>query len=152
MLFEGVTWLAHSVYNLSVADEAIVSKTIRVGHRLSQTNLRRQTLPLCVWVEAARSEASIPELTKYNRGYTFVVMKTAISIPDEIFQAAETLAQRLDLSRSELYSKAVSEYMRNHRHENVTAELNRIYEQECSELDEELTAMQLRSIPKEDWE
>ena len=34
-------------------------------------------------------------------------MKTAISIPDEVFRSAERLAQRLGVSRSELYAKAV---------------------------------------------
>jgi metal-responsive CopG/Arc/MetJ family transcriptional regulator len=78
-------------------------------------------------------------------------MKTAISIPDEIFQAAEILAQRLGVSRSELYAKAVFEYTQNHRHENVTAQLNKIYGQENSGLDEGIKDMQLRSIPTEDW-
>ena len=42
-------------------------------------------------------------------------MKTAISIPDETFEAAETLAGRLGLSRSELYATAVAEYLARHR-------------------------------------
>jgi antitoxin MazE6 len=78
-------------------------------------------------------------------------MKTAISIPDPIFQAAEGLAHRLGISRSELYAEAVAEYMKSHKNQNVTKKLNEVYEDDSSELDEELHTMQARSIPKEEW-
>ena len=78
-------------------------------------------------------------------------MKTAISIPDPIFQAAEGLAHRLGISRSELYAEAVAEYMQSHKNQNVTAKLNELYGEEVSEMDEELLSMQSRSIPKEEW-
>ncbi|MDX2504733.1 MAG: hypothetical protein QNL62_09690 [Gammaproteobacteria bacterium] len=78
-------------------------------------------------------------------------MKTAISIPDPIFQAAEGLAQRMGMSRSQLYAEAVAEYMESHKNQNVTEILNRIYENESSSLDEELYSLQSQSIPKEDW-
>ncbi|NOY62443.1 MAG: hypothetical protein GXP10_04690 [Gammaproteobacteria bacterium] len=78
-------------------------------------------------------------------------MKTAISIPDPIFQAAEGLAHRLGISRSELYAEAVAEYMKSHKNRNVTKKLNEIYGDEPSSLDEELHAMQVRSIVKEEW-
>jgi metal-responsive CopG/Arc/MetJ family transcriptional regulator len=38
-------------------------------------------------------------------------MKTAISIPDLLFDEAEKLAQRLGMSRSELYAKALAAYI-----------------------------------------
>jgi metal-responsive CopG/Arc/MetJ family transcriptional regulator len=78
-------------------------------------------------------------------------MKTAISIPDSIFQAAEGLAHRLGISRSELYSKAIAEYMNSHKNHNITKILNEIYGEELSSLDEELDTMQMRSISKEEW-
>ncbi len=78
-------------------------------------------------------------------------MKTAISIPDPIFQAAEGLAHRLGISRSELYAEAVAEYMKSHKNQNVTAKLNEIYGEEVLEMDEELHSMQSRSISKEEW-
>ncbi len=78
-------------------------------------------------------------------------MKTAISIPDSIFQAAEGFAHRLGISRSELYSKAVAEYMDSHKNQNVTQSLNKIYDIDDSSLDEELNIMQMRSIQKEEW-
>ena len=54
-------------------------------------------------------------------------MKTAISIPDPIFQAAEQLAKRKGLSRSELYTQAVSAYISAHCHDDVTELLNQVY-------------------------
>jgi metal-responsive CopG/Arc/MetJ family transcriptional regulator len=39
-------------------------------------------------------------------------MKTAISIPDELFSAAEEAARRMAVSRSEFYAKAVEAYLR----------------------------------------
>ena len=77
-------------------------------------------------------------------------MKTAISIPDPVFQAAEGLAQRLGISRSQLYSKAILEYTKSHENQNITEKLNSIYSDE-TEFDKELHEMQLRSIPKESW-
>ena len=78
-------------------------------------------------------------------------MKTAISIPDPIFQAAEGLAHRLGKSRSQLYSEAVSEYLESHHNKDVTKILNKIYSNKSNSLDEELTTMQMHSIPKEEW-
>ena len=60
------------------------------------------------------------------RGYT-VGMKTAISIPDEVFAEAEALAKQLKLSRSRLYSRAVREYVARHGTEQVTAALDALF-------------------------
>ncbi|HTO13037.1 MAG TPA: hypothetical protein VMQ51_15790 [Candidatus Binatia bacterium] len=54
-------------------------------------------------------------------------MKTAISIPDEVFAQAERLARRLKKSRSELYSHALREYVARHGPEYVTETLDRIH-------------------------
>ncbi|MBN1608131.1 MAG: hypothetical protein JW940_15975 [Polyangiaceae bacterium] len=47
-------------------------------------------------------------------------MKTAVSVPDEVFTRAERLAKRLKVSRSELYSRAVREYVARHAPDEVT--------------------------------
>ena len=78
-------------------------------------------------------------------------MKTAISIPDEIFNEAEGLASRLGISRSQLYAKAVAEYTKQCKTVNVTEKLNQVYSQEKGTLDKELSFMQLRSLEKEEW-
>ncbi|MEE9327967.1 MAG: hypothetical protein V3U71_11830 [Cocleimonas sp.] len=78
-------------------------------------------------------------------------MKTAISIPDPIFKAAEGLAQRLGISRSQLYTNALAEYTKLRNTENITDKLNNIYSEESSELDKELSSMQFQSLEKEQW-
>ena len=54
-------------------------------------------------------------------------MKTAISIPDDVFAEAERLARRLKKSRSELYSRALREYVARHGAEHVTETLDSLY-------------------------
>lgn len=53
-------------------------------------------------------------------------MKTAISIPDPIFEKAENLAQRLAKTRSQLYAEAVAEYVLRHDPETVTDRINAV--------------------------
>ena len=57
-------------------------------------------------------------------------MKTAISIPDAIFKAAEKLARRLGFSTSKLYTKAMIEYPWKYRDEDVSKKLDEIYDRE----------------------
>jgi metal-responsive CopG/Arc/MetJ family transcriptional regulator len=47
-------------------------------------------------------------------------MKTAVSIPDDVFAGAERLARRTKKSRSQLFSDAVKEYVARHAPEDVT--------------------------------
>jgi len=65
-------------------------------------------------------------LHRYNQCYTRS-MKTAISIPDRVFQSAEQLAARLGVSRSELYSKALAAMVSQHQDDLITARLNEVY-------------------------
>jgi predicted transcriptional regulator len=55
-------------------------------------------------------------------------MKTAISLPDEVFEAAERLARRLSKTRSELYREAVSEFIARHDPDAVTLAMDRVAE------------------------
>ena len=63
-------------------------------------------------------------------GYT-LGMKTAVSVPNEVFERAERLAKRLEVSRSELYSRALREYLARPSPDEVTRALDRV----CEELD-----------------
>lgn len=54
-------------------------------------------------------------------------MKTAISIPDDLFDEAERLAAESKQSRSQLYSRAVREYVARHSTDRVTAALNAVH-------------------------
>lgn len=53
-------------------------------------------------------------------------MKTAVSIPDALFDHAEQLADRLGFNRSELYAKALASYIAAHGDDPVTAKLDEI--------------------------
>jgi metal-responsive CopG/Arc/MetJ family transcriptional regulator len=53
-------------------------------------------------------------------------MKTAVSIPDEVFEKAEHLARRAKRSRSELFSAALSEYVARHAPDEVTDAMDRV--------------------------
>jgi metal-responsive CopG/Arc/MetJ family transcriptional regulator len=78
-------------------------------------------------------------------------MKTAISIPDELFKEADHLAHRLGICRSELYSCAVAEYIGDHWKEAVTEKLNEIYENQPSPVDAVLNTLQFTSLQKDEW-
>jgi len=80
-------------------------------------------------------------------------MKTAISIPDEIFEKAERTAKKLGVSRSELYAKAIRDFIEHHRRENLTEKLNEIYstDESISGLDPHLMSLQTLSLKREQW-
>jgi metal-responsive CopG/Arc/MetJ family transcriptional regulator len=78
-------------------------------------------------------------------------MKTAISIPNDLFAAAEQVAQRLGISRSELYATALREYLDAHRFDNVTEALNEVYAEEQGRFDPLLMRLQRHSLPKDEW-
>jgi len=53
-------------------------------------------------------------------------MKTAISLPDRLYDEAETLAERLGKSRSQLYAEALADYVARHDAGEVTRRLDRV--------------------------
>lgn len=78
-------------------------------------------------------------------------MKTAISIPDKVFESAERLANRLGQSRSQLYTKALSSYLVRHQGDDLTKKLNEVYDTLDSKLDTELANLQSKSLFKGEW-
>jgi metal-responsive CopG/Arc/MetJ family transcriptional regulator len=54
-------------------------------------------------------------------------MKTAISIPDELFTLAEITAKKLGIPRSQLFARALEEFIENHSNQSITEKLNKIY-------------------------
>ena len=54
-------------------------------------------------------------------------MKTAISLPDDLFADADRLAAQVGMSRSQLYATALAEFLARHRDADVTAALDRVY-------------------------
>jgi len=78
-------------------------------------------------------------------------MKTAISIPDALFESADALAGRLGMSRSRLYASAIAEYVAKHLEAKVTDRLNSVYAEQSSRLDPEVREAQRRSIERSEW-
>jgi metal-responsive CopG/Arc/MetJ family transcriptional regulator len=78
-------------------------------------------------------------------------MKTAISLPDDVFEAAEDLAAKLGVSRSQLYSRALAAFVAQHQRSDVTERLNAIYDDTEARLDPLLEDLQSRSVGDDDW-
>ena len=77
-------------------------------------------------------------------------MKTAVSIPDSLFESADRLAEELGISRSQLYSQAVDRFVRGHSREFLSAEIDRVLERESSPgLDPFWTAVQATALADE---
>lgn len=78
-------------------------------------------------------------------------MKTAISIPDKVFESAEKLANRLGQSRSQLYTQALSSYLDRHHSDRVSEKLDEVYAKVNSHLDKTIQTLQSQSLPREEW-
>ena len=78
-------------------------------------------------------------------------MKTAISIPDKLFLAADQYAKQHGFSRSNLYAKAVAQFLEQHPTDYITKQLNEVYPTESSKLNKTLSTMQFNTIEKEKW-
>lgn len=78
-------------------------------------------------------------------------MKTAISLPDDLFAAAETLARKLGMSRSRLVREALGEYIAKHKHARVTERLNEVYAVENSSLDDFGREAARQTLKRSEW-
>jgi metal-responsive CopG/Arc/MetJ family transcriptional regulator len=78
-------------------------------------------------------------------------MKTAISIPDEIFEAAERLARRMKKSRSQLFSDAVREYVARHAPEEVTEAMDRVCSEVQDSKDKFVSSATRRVLEHSEW-
>ena len=78
-------------------------------------------------------------------------MKTAISVSDDLFERAETAAQRLNMSRSQLYTTALSEFLARREQQSITDRLTAVYSTESSELDPVLHEMQIATLDPRQW-
>ncbi len=104
----------------------------------------------CQLDELLVQQAALFVEVEYDLSYTRLV-KTAISIPAPLFEAADRLAKRLGIPRSRLYCHAIERYVSESQKHDVTVLLNKVYEHEKSDLDSELAALQSASISREPW-
>jgi metal-responsive CopG/Arc/MetJ family transcriptional regulator len=77
-------------------------------------------------------------------------MKTAISLPDELGHAADLFASQRDMSRSELYAKALSEYLLKHKFEDITEKINSVMGQ-MSDQDHNVGEMGISALRNLEW-
>ena len=77
-------------------------------------------------------------------------MKTAISIPDDVFAAADAAARRTGMSRSQLFVEAVKLFLRKHGDRGVTERLDEVYGTTESKVDPVLSAMQIATMRARD--
>ena len=83
-------------------------------------------------------------------GYT-LGMKTAVSIPDDIFERAERLASQKQRSRSEVYAAALDEYLARHALDEVTDTMNRVCDEVGVNNDAFLAAAGRRALGRIEW-
>jgi metal-responsive CopG/Arc/MetJ family transcriptional regulator len=78
-------------------------------------------------------------------------MKTAVSIPDELFDKADRLARRAHKSRSEVFSTAIREYVARHTPDEVTESMDRVCEQVGDQRDAFISEAARQSLERSEW-
>jgi metal-responsive CopG/Arc/MetJ family transcriptional regulator len=78
-------------------------------------------------------------------------MKTAVSIPDDVFRAAQRHARRARKSRSQLYAEAPSEYLSRHAPDDVTEAMNRVVDQLNEAADPFVAVAARRILERTEW-
>lgn len=78
-------------------------------------------------------------------------MKTAVSIPDDVFGETERLAAHLNKSRSEVYSLALAEYLARHAPDRVTEAMDRVCAAVGEEADSFAAAAARRILERNEW-
>jgi predicted transcriptional regulator len=78
-------------------------------------------------------------------------MKTAVSIPDDVFEDAERLARRTKRSRSDIYSHALAEYVARHAPDQVTEAMNHTLAEVDDEMDTFAPVAGRRTLRRTEW-
>ncbi len=78
-------------------------------------------------------------------------MKTAVSIPDEVYHGAERLARRSKKSRSRLYGEALKEYLARHAPDEVTEAMNRACAEAGESPDPFVSSIAHRILERSEW-
>jgi len=78
-------------------------------------------------------------------------MKTAVSIPDDVFEQAERLAGRLQTSRSQLYTRALAEFVARHDDDRVEAAMNAVIAEVGTGVDDFTREAARRTLRRVEW-
>jgi metal-responsive CopG/Arc/MetJ family transcriptional regulator len=78
-------------------------------------------------------------------------VKKTVSMPEDVFSAAEETAKRLGISRSRLYADAVRQYVRDQEREDLTENYDRVCAELETAMDPVLAKMQEQALPHDEW-
>jgi hypothetical protein len=78
-------------------------------------------------------------------------MKTAISVPNDVFELSEKLAKKLKVSRSKIFAMGVKKLAEEYDEEELVANINSVCEKVDTSVDPVLFEMAMLSLPKEEW-
>ena len=78
-------------------------------------------------------------------------MKTAISLPSDVFDLSQRLAKKLKISRSAVFAMGVKRLGEEYDDEDITENLNSVYGKRKAEIDPVIVQMAALSLPKEEW-
>ena len=78
-------------------------------------------------------------------------MKADITIPNPIYETSEKLAQQLGISLSDFFLAALTAYIETYQSDDITEQLNQVYQTETSTLEPDIMTLQLVSLDRETW-
>jgi metal-responsive CopG/Arc/MetJ family transcriptional regulator len=78
-------------------------------------------------------------------------VKTAVSLPDDVFDLAEQAAKDLRISRSQLYAKAIAEFLKHRQTVSITGQLNEVYGGAGDDLDHGVKRAGLKLLRQAKW-
>ncbi len=78
-------------------------------------------------------------------------MKTAISVPNDVFELSEKLAKKLKVSRSQIFAMGVKKLAEEYDEEDLIANINKVCEKVDTSVDPVLFKMAMTALPKEEW-
>ena len=78
-------------------------------------------------------------------------MKTAVSIPDDVFEKADRLARRTKKSRSRLFTDALREYVARHAPDEITDAMNRVVDDVGDQADPFVAAAARQILKRVEW-
>jgi len=79
-------------------------------------------------------------------------MKTAVSLPDDVFESVERLRKLTNRQRSEVYADALREYVARHSDEEITAAINRVVDELNADETRRFTSAAARkTLARNEW-
>ncbi len=78
-------------------------------------------------------------------------MKTAISVPNDVFELSEKLAKKFKVSRSQIFAMGVKKLGEEYDDDEIVANINKVCEKVDTSVDPVLFRMAMLSLPKDEW-